>query len=96
MTDTVTTAKHYHAWLRSGRVFSMVGRPFATRQYASKWAKGRRPVSGDRMVLACAECPMSKRSGRPAPRWASIAAVLGVDPAALRAAWEADRSRATS
>ena len=96
MTDTVTTAKHYHAWLRSGRVFSMVGRPFATRQYASKWSKGQRAEPGDRMVLACSACPTSKRSRRPAPRWASIAAELRVDPADLRAAWEADRGRATS
>ena len=80
MTDTVTTAKHYHAWLRSGRVFSMVCRRFATRQYATKWSKGQRAAPGDRMVLACDRCPTSKRSTRPAPRWASIAAALGVDP----------------
>ena len=95
MTDT-EAPPHFHIWLRSGRVFAMVVQRFASRQHASKVAKVRRPVSADRMVIACVECPPSKRSTRPAPRWSWIAAELRVDPADLRAAWDADRGRTTA
>ena len=35
-------APHYHAWLRSGRIFTMVARPFADRTTAHRWATKER------------------------------------------------------
>ena len=42
---------HYHAWLRSGRIFSIVARPFADRTTAHRWATKQRPNKADRLVL---------------------------------------------
>ena len=81
---------HFHAWLRSGRVYTMIARPFADRTTAHRWAKKQRPDKGDRLVLACEQCPTTQASKRRAPRWATVArqvaAAVGAEPAAVRAA----------
>ena len=81
---------HYHAWIRSGRVFTMVSRPFADRSTAHRLAAKRRPDKADRLVLACEHCPPTRPSKRRPPRWATVArqvaAAIGADPAAVRAA----------
>ena len=91
---------HYHVWVRSGRVFSLVGRPYTSRSHAAKVAAELREDPQDRMVRACTNCPPSKRSRRRPPRWARVATkvaeVVGADPGtvhqALKAALEADRT----
>ena len=93
---------HYHAWLRSGRVFTMAPRRFNDRTVAHKWAVKKRPNSGDRFVLGCDACPESRPSRRRPPRWSVVARVVAaaVDaPAdqvreALAAAIAAERGRA--
>ena len=93
---------HYHAWLRSGRVFTMATRSFNDRTVAHKWAVKQREDKADRFVLGCSGCPDARPSKRPRPRWGAIArdvaAALGVSaPAArqaLTAARAADRRRA--
>ena len=84
---------HFHAWLRSGRVFTMTARVFANRSVAHKWAVKQRPDKADRLVLACTECPPSRRSRRRPPRWSRVArelaATLNADPAAVRFALDA-------
>ena len=81
---------HFHAWLRSGRVFTMVARPFDQRSTAHRWAVQQRPDKGDRLVLACEHCPPTTPSKRRSMRWATVArqvaAALDADPAAVRAA----------
>ena len=81
---------HFHAWLRSGRVYTMVARPFAERSTAHRWATKQRPDKADRLVLACTECPPTRPSKRRPPRWATVArqvaAAVGAEPAAVRAA----------
>ena len=81
---------HYHAWLRAGRIFSIVARPFADRTTAHRWATKQRPNKADRLVLGCTECPPTSPSKRRPPRWATVArqvaAAVGADPAAVRAA----------
>ena len=81
---------HFHAWVRSGRIFAMVTRPFADRTTAHRWATRQRPVKADRVVLGCTECPPTRPSKRRPPRWATVARAiarqLGADPAAVRAA----------
>ena len=81
---------HFHAWLRSGRVFTMVARPFADRSTAHRYAARMRPDKADRLVLACSECPETKPSKRRPPRWATVAravaAELGANPGAVRRA----------
>ncbi|MDE0229986.1 MAG: hypothetical protein OXJ62_14135 [Spirochaetaceae bacterium] len=81
---------HFHAWLRSGRVFTMVARPFTDRTTAHRYAAKQRPAKSDRLVLACTECPPTKPSRRRPPRWATVAravaVAVGADPAAVRAA----------
>ena len=81
---------HFHAWLRSGRVFTMSTRPFADRTVAHRWATKQRPDKADRLVLACTACPSTRPSKRRPPRWATVARAiarqLGADPAAVRAA----------
>ena len=81
---------HFHAWLHSGRVFTMTARPFTDRTTAHRWATKQRPDKGDRLVLACEACPPTRPSKRRAPRWATVArqvaAAVGADPAAVRAA----------
>ena len=84
---------HFHAWLRSGRVFTMVARPFADRTTCYRWATKQRPDKGDRLVLVCEQCPTTAPSKRRPPRWAAVArqvaAAVGADPAAVRAALDA-------
>ena len=81
---------HYHAWVRSGRVFTMATRPFADRTTAHRWAAKQRPDKADRLVLQCEQCPPSRPSKRRTPRWATVArqvaAAVGADPAAVRRA----------
>ena len=81
---------HFHAWLRSGRVFTMVARPYAVASTAHRYAEKLRPDKGDRLVLACEQCPTTSPSKRRAPRWAAVArqvaAAVGAEPAAVRAA----------
>ena len=81
---------HFHAWLRSGRVFTMVARPFADRTTCYRWATKQRPDKGDRLVLGCTECPPTAPSKRRPMRWATVArqvaAAVGAEPAAVRAA----------
>ena len=94
---------HFHAWLRSGRVFTMVARPFADRTTAHRWATKQRPDKADRLVLGCTECPPTRPSKRRPPRWATVArqvaAAVGAEPAAVRAAivrWARGSSSASS
>ena len=92
---------HYHAWLRSGRVFTMAPRRFNDRTVAHKWAVKKRPNSTDRFVLGCEVCPESRPSRRRPPRWSVVARAVAaaVDaPAdqvreALAAAIAAERGR---
>ncbi len=81
---------HYHAWLRSGRIYTMASRKFTDRSTARKWAQRKRPDANDRMVLSCETCPTSKPSRRRPMRWGQVArrlaAVLDADPARVRAA----------
>ena len=86
-------ADHFHVWLRSGRVFTMVTTAYRTRQAAQKEATKRRPDRSARMVLTCAACPPSARSKRPPIRWARVAAALGVEVSALKAAWDLETKR---
>ena len=81
-------AMHYHAWLRSGRVFTMSSRRFEIQSTAHRWATGQRPEKGDRLVLGCDACPATKPSKRRPPRWGSIARGL-----AARFDWPASEVR---
>ena len=67
------TTTHYHAWLRSGRVFTMSPRVFDGRTAAHNWATRQRDEKSDRLVLACESCPVTKPSKRRPLRWATIA-----------------------
>ena len=84
---------HYHAWFRAGRVFTMQGRVFSDRSACHKWAAKQRPAKGDRLVLACSTCPVSRKSRRRAIRWGHVAKEIGVTLPALRSAIEAERRR---
>ena len=81
---------HFHAWLRSGRIFTMAMRPFADRTTAHRWATKQRPNKADRLVLGCTECPPTRPSKHRPPRWATVArqvaAAVGAEPAAVRRA----------
>jgi len=81
---------HYHAWLRSGRVFTMAPRRFNDRTVAHKWAVKRRPDSADRFVLGCSGCPESRPSRRRPPRWSvvarAVAEAVGAPAAQVRVA----------
>ena len=81
-------AMHYHAWLRSGRVFTMSSRRFEIQSTAHRWAAGQRPEKGDRLVLGCDACPATRPSKRRPPRWGSIARGL-----AARFDWPASEVR---
>ena len=85
--------KHYHVWLRSGRVYMMQAKPYKSRAHANKVAAEMRASPDDRMVRGCTECPTTKPSKRRPPRWAAVArqvaAAVGADPAAVRAALDA-------
>jgi hypothetical protein len=89
----VVMEAHYHAWIRSGRIFSMVALPFADRTTAYRWATKQRPDKGDRLVLGCTECPPTTPSKRRRTRWATVArqvaVALDADPAVVRAALDA-------
>ena len=84
---------HFHAWLRTGRVYTMVGRPYAVASTAHRYAEKLRPDKGDRLVLACEACPPTAPSKRRPPRWATVARAVaqavGAEPAAVRAAFDA-------
>ena len=71
----------------------MVARPFADRTTAHRWATTQRPAKADRLVLACEHCPPTRPSTRRPPRWATVArqvaAAVGAQPAAVRAALDA-------
>jgi len=96
-----TGAMHYHAWLRSGRVFTMAAKPFNDRTVAHKWAVRKRPDKADRLILACSSCPESRPSRRRPPRWSvvarTVAAAVGAPTAqvreALATALSAERGR---
>ena len=81
-------AMHYHAWLRSGRVFTMSSRRFEIQSTAHRWATGQRPEKGDRLVLGCEACPETRPSKRRPPRWGAIARRL-----AARFDWPASEVR---
>ena len=95
------TTTHYHAWLRSGRVFTMASRSFTDRTTAHKWAARQRPEKGDRLILSCEACPVTKPSKRKPPRWSVIARAVAerfdLRPTAVREvlteALEAERGR---
>ena len=82
--------KHYHVWLRSGVVFVLKAKRYKSRAHANKVAAEMREDPEDRMVRACEQCPTTTPSKRRAPRWATVArqvaAAVGADPAAVRAA----------
>ena len=88
--------RHFHAWFRIGRVFTMKTRVFSARTTCHKWAAKQRPAKEDRLVLACTKCPVSRKSKRPAVRWGHVAKALGVELTALRAAIETERRRVPS
>ena len=73
---------HYHAWLRSGRSFLMQPRRFEARSTAQWWAAKARPLTGDRLVLACTGCPRPSRSTAPSTRSVAraVADELGLEP----------------
>ena len=85
--------KHFHVWTRSGTVFVLKPKPYRSRAHANKVAAELRASPDDRMVRACVECPTTQPSKRRPPRWATVAravaAELGADPAAVRAALDA-------
>ena len=92
---------HYHAWLRSGKVFTMAPRLFNDRTTAHKWATRKRSEKGDRLVLGCSDCPTTAPSKRKPPRWGAVARDLaerfGLQASyvreALAAALETERGR---
>lgn len=67
---------HFHVWLRSGRVFTMRLKRYASQPVAHRAAAKLRPDPADRMVRQCTCCPVTQRSKRPArePRIAAVAA----------------------
>ncbi|MDE3262516.1 MAG: hypothetical protein OYL41_11105 [Acidobacteriota bacterium] len=84
---------HYHAWLRTGRIFTMSPRRFEERSTGHRWAAKRRPAAADRRVLACTDCPTSRPSRRRSPRPAvvarAIAEAVGAPVAQVRQALDA-------
>ena len=89
----MSNEKHFHGWLRSGRVFVMTPKVFTDRIACHRWAAKQRPAKGDRLVLACTQCPVSRKSRRRPIRWGHVAKELGVTLPALRAAIETERRR---
>ena len=89
----MTTEPHYHVWTRAGKIFTMQEREFESRHTATKVARRLRPNPADRLVLACSDCPTSKRSRRQAPRPAviarAIAEAVGAPVAMVRQALDA-------
>ena len=85
---------HYHVWLlRSGRIFRMPPRRFENRTTAHKRGQRHMPVSSDRPVRACEECPPAARSRRRPRSWSliakAVAVAVGVPPMKVRAALRA-------
>ena len=82
--------KHYHIWVRSGRIFMFRAKPYKSRAHASKVAAKLRADPDDRMVRACMKCPESRKSRRLPPRWPRVATAmaetLGADPGKVRRA----------
>lgn len=93
--------KHFHVWVRSGRVFTMRPRFYESRHTATSVARRLRPNAADRLVLGCEACPATRPSKRKAPRWGAIARRLAARfelPAgevreALAAEFAAERGR---
>ena len=85
--------KHYHVWVRSGVVFMLRAKPYQSRAHANKVAAGLRASPDDRMVRGCVKCPVTRPSKRRPTRWATVAravaAELGAEPSAVRAALDA-------
>ena len=81
---------HFHAWLRFGRIFTMDARLFADRTTTHRWTAKQRPNKADRLVPACTGCPPTRPSKRRPPRWVTVArqvaAAVGAEPTAVRAA----------
>jgi hypothetical protein len=71
----------------------MVGRPYSVASTAHRYAEKLRPDKADRLVLGCNECPVTRPSKRRPTRWATVAravaAELGAEPSAVRAALDA-------
>ena len=84
--------KHYHVWLRRGRIFAMKTRVFESRHTATAAARRWESDPAKRLVLVCADCPPTTRSKRPRPSRAAdarfLAQRLGVEPQRVRAALE--------
>ena len=89
----MSNEKHFHGWLRSGRVFVMSPKVFTDRIACHRWVKRQRPEVDDRLVLACSNCPTSQPSRRRPVRWGHVAKALGVELESLRAAIETERRR---
>ena len=81
---------HYHVWTRSGKIFTMIERPFESRKTAHKAAVKLRSDTSARLVLACSKCPESRPSRRRPPRWPVVARTVA---AAVGAALAAERGR---
>ena len=90
---------HFHAWIRTGKMFSMRERQHRTRQAALQTAVKLRADPTDRMIRACTECPRSAPSRRRS-KWpaiiATLAQVLKADPAIVRAAVRVARDKGES
>ena len=71
--NTRVMEPHFHAWLRFGRIFTIVTRPFADRTTVHRWATRQWPDRADRLILACEHCPPTRPSKRRPPRWATVA-----------------------
>lgn len=92
---------HFHVWTRSGRIFTMQPRLFASRHTATKVARRLRPNGADRLVLMCESCPGPRPSRRRPLRWGvvarAVAEAVGAKPAdvrvALSSALDAERRR---
>ena len=65
--------KHFHVWVRSGRVFTMRPLLYESRHTATSVARRLRLNGADRLVLACEACPETRPSRRRPPRWGAIA-----------------------
>ena len=94
MPELSVETRHFHAWFRAGRVFTMQGRVFLDRTACHRWAAKQRQAKEDRLVLACVSCPVSRKSRRRAIRWGHVAKELGVTLQSLRSAIETERRRA--
>ena len=65
--------KHFHVWVRSGRVFTMRPLLYESRHTATSVARRLRLNGADRLVLGCEACPETRPSRRRPPRWGTIA-----------------------